>query len=427
MASSDYLGRLQAATEVLHTLPVSAGMDLARRGAALRQAIDLGLPGLRDDAFRYMSLRDVRRATLLPSTTATAADIAGLSPLLPAALPGFERLVYVDGRLSAALCTASAVARAKAANAVQLPALPLQGQPGPWRFALLNEALGIEQGRLDIQDGDQLEVVFLNSRSAAAVYPRLAVNVAAGAHATLVERHAGGQAAALCSSLVQVDLAPAAHLVHYRVQAGASDALQFDALFAQLHDEADYQLFQLDIGGGAVRHGLQLQLSGRDARVDVQALALGRGAAVIDSCIDLHHAGRGSRSTQCLRAIANDQSGLSYNSRVEVGAGAAGSQSRQSLKGLLGGARAEINLRPQLEINTDDVQASHGATTGALDANMMFYLLSRGIDPATARQLLEWAFAEDVLSRIAVEPLRRQVEQAALASLDNAAAREAQS
>jgi Fe-S cluster assembly protein SufD len=253
------------------------------------------------------------------------------------------------------------------------------------------------------------------------------VKVATQARATLVERHAGGHAAALCSSLVQVELAPAARLVHYRVQAGASDALQFDALFARLHDEAEYQLFQLDIGGGAVRHGLQLNLSGRDARLDLQALALGRGATVIDSSIDLHHAGRGSRSTQCLRAIANDQSGLSYNSRVEVGTEAAGSQSRQSLKGLLGGARAEINLRPQLEINTDDVQASHGATTGALDANMMFYLLSRGIDPATARQLLEWAFAEDVMSRIAVEPLRRQVEQAALASLDNAAAREAQS
>jgi Fe-S cluster assembly protein SufD len=67
-------------------------------------------------------------------------------------------------------------------------------------------------------------------------------------------------------------------------------------------------------------------------------------------------------------------------------------------------------VRPQLEIYTDDVKCNHGATTGKLDDQMLFYLLSRGIDRETAQGLLKWAFLEDVVSKISVPELRRQIE-----------------
>src|SRR5690606_5687095 len=87
-----------------------------------------------------------------------------------------------------------------------------------------------------------------------------------------------------------------------------------------------------------------------------------------------------------------------------------GTDSRQSLRGLLAGPEAEIDVRPQLEIYTDEVRSSHGATAGKLDDQMLFYLLSRGIERETAQRLLKWAFLEDVVSRIAVPELRRQIE-----------------
>ena len=83
-----------------------------------------------------------------------------------------------------------------------------------------------------------------------------------------------------------------------------------------------------------------------------------------------------------------------------------------------------MNLRPQLEILTDEVSASHGATTGALDDTMLFYLLSRGLDAGTARKLLEWAFIADVMARIPLPALRRQVELATVQRMGNAAALE---
>ena len=90
---------------------------------------------------------------------------------------------------------------------------------------------------------------------------------------------------------------------------------------------------------------------------------------------------------------------------------AAGSDSQQSLRGLLAGPEAEIDVRPQLEIYTDDVRCSHGATAGKLDESMLFYLLSRGLDRDAAQRLLKWAFVEDVVSKVAVPALRRQVEE----------------
>jgi Fe-S cluster assembly protein SufD len=100
-----------------------------------------------------------------------------------------------------------------------------------------------------------------------------------------------------------------------------------------------------------------------------------------------------------------------------IGAQAPGSDARQSLRGLIEGSGAEIDLRPRLEINTDDVKAQHGATTGQLDENLLFYLLARGVDRKTARALLKWAFLGDVLRAIDLPALRSAAEHGAAGQL----------
>ena len=97
--------------------------------------------------------------------------------------------------------------------------------------------------------------------------------------------------------------------------------------------------------------------------------------------------------------------------------GAFKTESRQSSRNLLIGREAAIESRPQLEINADDVKCSHGATTGTLDEQMMFYLLSRGLARDTARALLTYAFVGDVLRRLAPDPLRRAAEARLLGRL----------
>ena len=126
----------------------------------------------------------------------------------------------------------------------------------------------------------------------------------------------------------------------------------------------------------------------------------------------VEHVAPHARTTQTFRGIAAGRSRVAFNGKIVVRARPHGTDSRQSLRGLLAGAEAEIDVRPQLEIYTDDVRCSHGATAGKLDDDMLFYLLSRGITPDVAQRLLKWAFLEDVVAKIELPELRRQIERA---------------
>ena len=129
------------------------------------------------------------------------------------------------------------------------------------------------------------------------------------------------------------------------------------------------------------------------------------------------HAAPHTRSRQTARAIASDFSRVIFNSKVIVNAGANNSDSQQSCRGLLLSPTAEIDTRPQLEIHADEVKCAHGATTGRLDPDMLFYMLSRGLDRATAQSLLVYAFLADVLTGMSVTSARSAIENALISQL----------
>jgi len=126
---------------------------------------------------------------------------------------------------------------------------------------------------------------------------------------------------------------------------------------------------------------------GEQASVLLALAALGTRAQVQDTYALIEHVAPQARTTQIFRGIAAGRSRVACNGKIVVARGAHGTDSRQSLRGLLAGAEAEIDVRPQLEIYTDDVRCSHGATAGKLDDDMLFYLLSRGLTPDTAQRL----------------------------------------
>src|SRR5207248_596827 len=123
------------------------------------------------------------------------------------------------------------------------------------------------------------------------------------------------------------------------------------------------------------------------------------------------HVSAGAAASFVNSAVTVGLARVAFNGKIVVAPEARGTDSRQSLRGLLAGPEAEIDVRPQLEIHTDEVRCSHGATAGKLDDNMLFYLLSRGLPPEVAQRLLKWAFLEDVVARIGVPELRRDIEK----------------
>jgi Fe-S cluster assembly protein SufD len=413
---------------------LGADAQAARRRSALRALEASGLPSSRDENWKYANLRPLERARFLPAPAAQSVPEPGA---LPAALPGIARYLFIDGRFAPSASSPLGPA------AQVLPAPPDAAEPeaglvgGDERFALLNVVFASDVLSIEVPAPEavpaaagqplQLEVLFAASAEAqsGASYPRLEVRVAPGAQLTLIERHlSSGAAASFVASAVQVDIGRGARLEHYRLQELNARSTLFDTLSARLGEEAAYRLHALSIGGQSARSTLALRLAGERAELALALASLGDRQQVQDGYAVIEHRVPNARTVQTFRGIAAGRARVAFNGKIIVAPGAHGTDSRQSLRGLLAGPEAEIDVRPQLEIYTDDVRCSHGATAGKLDDAMLFYLLSRGLDRDAAQRLLKWAFLEDVISQITLRPLRRAIEERLADQLRDDALRE---
>ncbi len=421
MSNAAYEQRLRDAVMDSATLLNAKLLPVSIRSAALNKALAAGLPPPRDDLWRYADLRFLASAALAP-VAAQAADglAAEVAPLLPPRLGGHTRLVFGNGRLIQSLSDPC-----PALDADTTPLVPDRTRHE--RFGWLNDAFAVDVARLNVTAAANLDVIFAATPGPTrqAVYPRLELAVAAGTELSLVERHVGTTGAqGLINAAMQVHAGAGSTVRHLRWQTLAQDAQLLDTAQVALDREANYQLTFLQLGARAARCSLRASLYGAGARFDLTGVAVAAGKRTLDQSLLVDHLSPHTASDQQFRAIARDGAHIACRSRVEVARGAPGAASNQTLKGLLASAGSEIDLRPQLEIHTDEVRASHGATTGALDENMRFYLASRGVDSDTARALLEWAFLDTALRVLGPGELRASAEHSLADALGSDIARQ---
>jgi Fe-S cluster assembly protein SufD len=421
MSNAAYEQRLRDAVMDAAPLLNARLLPVNVRSGALNKALAAGLPQLRNDLWKYADLKFLASAALAPVGGESAEVLAErVRALLPPALTGLTRLVFADGRLIPALSDPC-----PALDAATAPLVPERTRHE--RFGWLNDAFATDVARLNVKDAAQLEVIFVatpgNTRQA--VYPRLELDVAANAQVTVVERHLGSTGEqGLINAAVQVHAASGSQVEHLRWQSLDADAQFLDTVQVALAGNAHYKLTQVQLGARTARCSLRVSMYGAGADFALSGVSVAAGRRTLDNSLLVDHLAPQTRSAQLFRAIARDGAHIACRSRVEVNRTARASESSQSLKGLLAGTGSEIDLRPQLEIFTDEVRASHGATTGALDENMRFYLASRGLDADTARALLEWAFLEDALRELGQPGLRTAAEHALATALGSDVARQ---
>jgi Fe-S cluster assembly protein SufD len=165
----------------------------------------------------------------------------------------------------------------------------------------------------------------------------------------------------------------------------------------------------MSTGAKLSRTELHVTLEGVGAEAHVNGVSVLGDGRHADVTTHIVHAAADTRSTQLFKDIAGGHSRAVYQGKITVAEGADGSDSRQTAKGLLLGQRAEIDLKPELEIYADDVKCAHGAAVGDLDVESLFYLRSRGIPEAEARALLMRAFLGDAVDEIENEDIRASV------------------
>jgi Fe-S cluster assembly protein SufD len=399
----------------------SSVVSTERRRRAIETIAAKGLPTTREDGWKYANLRPLDKVRFTPSQGAqvSASD-------LPAPVGEYSRFVFVDGRFAPELSATGSHAGVTVKAGSQL-SHAFEGHED--RFALLNEAFATDGAHVHAPKGADcaacIEILFVATESAqnAASYPRLELQVDANAKVGVIERHISlHNDANFVNGAVHVTVATGAQVDHYRLQQAGVKSTWVNTLTATVDRDARYCMHIVSLGALSARSSSHIELRGRGAEAAVHVVSLADGQQVHDGFALIEHIAPNTKSEQSVRGIAAGRSRVAFNSKVVVREHAKGTDSRQSLRGLLAGDQAEIDVRPQLEIYTDDVRCNHGATAGKLDDNMLFYLLSRGIERDIALQLLKWAFLEDVVSRIGVPELRKHIEQSLAGQMKETAA-----
>jgi Fe-S cluster assembly protein SufD len=390
----------------------------------------ISMPTNRDENWRYANLRPLARArpeAAAPTTTPGAI-------VLPPLLPRYERWVFVDGRFSSALsapapdtCARLLSAREAGEEFDALLDAAMASEGVDVSLARMNGAHGEQVLNVAPPDGAQarIEITFVATAAASAgtSYPRVQVHAGRNSQLRLVERHiSAGATDSAVNAAFDLALRADAVIDHCRLQNCGDNTSCFDTLLAHVGERATYRFRTVALGGLSSRSTILVKLAGRAARCDLTAASIANGIQTHDVYAEIEHAGADTVTRELYRGIATDRGKLGFNGMMKVNEAAQGADSEQSLKTLLTGTGAEASVRPQLEIHTDRVRAIHGATTGKLDDQMLFYLLSRGIDRRTAQTLLQWAFIEDAVSRIELGELRGEIEALIAAQLNEVSA-----
>jgi len=402
----------------------------ALRAGAMERFVRLGLPTTRDESWRYTNLKRLAQQSFVDAPRARAGILQPSDALnLTGAKDRAATLLMLNGYpvLPAEMANDTIEIRSlgelSRTDPDLLPRylLPLSDAEEA-RWGLLNTALFVDGLYLKIKSKSAAPLFILHVAGAdgpgTVAYPRVIIEACEGSNATIIEHHVQqGEFTPLCNSATHIALKRGAELEHYRVFASGAGADHIDSLSICQERDSRCKQFTVALGGGLVRAALDARLTQANACLESFALLVGHGERHVD-CVNIaRHSAPDTRSHQTARAIASGTSRVIFNSKVVVDAGAVRSESQQSCRGLLLSPSAEIDSRPQLEIHADEVKCAHGATTGRLDPDMLFYMLSRGLDRDTAQSLLVYAFLADVLTGMSVASARGAIENALIDQL----------
>jgi Fe-S cluster assembly protein SufD len=394
-----------------------------RRASSLAKLVARGLPDRRDENWKYLDHARIAEYAFEPAPRA-ALDAGALANRL-LWLPEAPRIVIVDGRLDARMTSLPAAAGIAVQDLEQLIAqqpeaamalLRAPGEEADDRFALLADAFtsGGAVVRIAPSAAPPAALYLVHASTAAAPsahQARLVVEVGAGAKIRIVEHFVAlGAQAAFGNLAAELSIGRGAHVEHVRLHEHAPGAALVETWTARLAEGCRYDQHLLAVGGRLLRSNLRLSLEGAEAACHLAGLYLVDGERQVDLHTQVEHLGASTVTQQEYRGIAADRGRGAFNGRIVVRPGARGANAAQTSRNLLLSPLAEINARPQLEIHANDVQCRHGATTGTIDEAQLLYLRSRGLDAATAKALLVFAFCRDLIGRLPVPEVRAAAE-----------------
>jgi Fe-S cluster assembly protein SufD len=383
-----------------------------RRAAAFRRFEQQGLPHRRVEEWKYTDLRALMRdAKELAGPPDAAAIERGIGAGAILAETGVRRLVFIDGSFVAKLSdlsgleagvTIKSMAEALAEGDRSVTSrlgtlLPNDDIAVALNTAFMGDGVVIRVGKDTICR--PIHVVFaFTSQEAAAVFARSLVLVEDGARLTLIESHEGpANVDYQVNSALELSIGDGAHVEHVKICAEGTRALHLATLMAAIGERAKLRDLTFTTGGGLVRNQLFVRFGGAEATAAIGGANLLKGRQHVDTTLVVDHAVPGGTSRELFKSVLDDKSRSVFQGKIIVRPGAQKTDGKMMTQALLLSQDAEADNKPELEIFADDVQCGHGATSGALDEELLFYLKSRGIAQKEAEALLIQAFVAEAI------------------------------
>jgi Fe-S cluster assembly protein SufD len=390
----------------------------ALREEAFRRFEAGGLPSRRIEEWKYTDLRALMREAkpLAPLPDAAARRWAAESAALLASIDA-RRIVFVDGSFVPELSDLSDIepglsirSMASALEAGDRRVLTRMGPISPTADTAiaLNTAFMRDGAVIDVAAGVALarpiHLVFVAARKeASAVFTRSLAIIGKGARAMLVESHEGSSEQQV-NTAMELDVADEAHVDHVKIT--AAGALHVSTMMAAVGAHSRFNEFLFTAGGAVVRNQLFIRFAGAGTIAGIRGASLLNGNQHADTTLLVDHAAEGCTSRETFKSVLDGESRGVFQGKIIVRPGAQKTDAKMATHALLLSDTAESDNKPELEIFADDVQCGHGATSGALDEDLLFYLRARGITQPEAEALLIQAFVGEAVEGIEHAGLR---------------------
>jgi Fe-S cluster assembly protein SufD len=393
----------------------------ALRQSAFARFAQAGLPHRRIEEWKYTDLRTLMRdAKPLPSAPDAAARSRARDIGKVLADVECRRLVFVDGafapelsdlaELSSGLTIrsmAAALADGDPLVAARLgKVMPVDDVAVALNTAFMGDGAVIHVAA-DATVDRPLHLVFAaTGEIPASIFTRSLVVIEKGARVMLVESHGGTGTGYQVNTATELAVGDGAHVDHVKITGETDTALHVSSLMAAVGAHARFNAFTFTTGGAVVRNQLFVRFDGEETIAAIRGANLLKGRQHADTTLVAEHVARGCQSREVFKSVLDDESRSVFQGKIIVQQQAQKTDAKMATHALLLSEAAEADNKPELEIFADDVQCGHGATAGALDKSLLFYLKARGIPAKEAEALLIQAFVGEAVEGIEHAGLR---------------------
>jgi Fe-S cluster assembly protein SufD len=400
------------------------------REKAAESLRSVGLPHRKVEAWRIVPLKPITSEAFKPAAPAAVPEWA--TDMLPAD-DGCHRVWMVNGRTLPCAELPAGVQVTALSEALSGDDADLTRGLGTVasgeHFSALNAVLFDDGVLVRVERGAVVErpihiiSVAVSEDTPTVAYPRVLIHLQEQSQAVVIETYLGdGGAKQLTNVVTEVVLEPSSNLEHVRIQLGGQASHHVGALAVRQERASVYRSRTISLGGAFSRLDLDVLLAGEGAECELDGLYHATGREFVDNHTRVDHAVPRCSSRESYRGIVDGAGHAVWDGTAIVRRGAHQTVAHQENRNLLLSADATINTKPHLEIDTDDLVASHGATVGALDDDQLFYLRTRGVELEQARAVLTYGFVQAIVDEVSHAPIAEWLGACLRGRLPNGAA-----